>query len=874
MANAPEDWATSVVLADGETGYLRAMTPEDAPALLAFHERQPRENLYRRFFSPKPSLTPSELEHFTVVDFVDRVALVLEIHGEFAAWASYERWPGRDDADVAFMVDDVHRGKGIATLLLEHLAAIAHSNGIGRFTADVLADNRPMLSVFSKAGWPVQRHFDSGVVELEFPLTDTEQFVDSVEQREHRADSRSVARLLLARSIAVIGASDEPGSIGREVWANVAAGGVQPCFPVNPRRATVGGVTAYPTVLDIDHDIWLAVIATPATVLAEVIDQCIEKRVRGAVVLTAVDGTGVDMAAIVDRARRNGMRIIGPASMGIATGRVKVDPPVAAPVEPADQPADETGVDVPVGVQAALVPVDLPAGGIAISLQSGSLGASLLQLAAQMSMGLSWFVSLGDKSDVSGNDLLQFWEDDERTRVIAIYTESFGNPRKFARIARRVSRRRPIVAVRTGAAALGTAADALYQQAGLIEVPTVRAMLDTARVLACQPVPAGGRVAILTNSRSPGVLAAAALQVAGLEVVAAPLPLDWRSDVDDYGPAVEAALADPGIDALLVVHAPPIASARVPARAIDAAAQRATKPVVAVMLGRNDGPICDGSQVPSFSFPEPAAVVIGHMVAYRRWLDTEAEATMADLPGVDSETAAAVLVRAVTASTDGDRAASMADVEAVLRAYGVHSPTTELTEARDADAIVEVAERVGFPVGLKALRRRAGRSAEAGVALDLPDADAVRDAVTVMRASLGDDASCITVQQMVPPGIDVRIRCTTDPRLGAVITVGLGGIMADAIGDEESRLAPVTRAAASNLVNASRVGAALTAAGIDAEPLVETITRVSHLVFEHAAIDELDINPAIIGPSGCWVVDAKVTLAASTQPEAAMRRLV
>jgi acyl-CoA synthetase (NDP forming) len=278
--------------------------------------------------------------------------------------------------------------------------------------------------------------------------------------------------------------------------------------------------------------------------------------------------------------------------------------------------------------------------------------------------------------------------------------------------------------------------------------------------------------------------------------------------------------------------------------------------------------------VPSFSFPEPAAVVIGHMVAYRRWLDTEAEATMADLPGVDSEVAASVLARAVSASTDGDRAASMADVDAVLHAYGVQSPTTELTEAADTDAIVAVAERVGYPVGLKALRRRAGRSAEAGVALDLPDADAVRDAATVMRASLGDDASCITVQQMVPPGIDVRIRCTTDPRLGAVITVGLGGIMADAIGDEASRLAPVTHAAASNLVNSSRVGAALAAAGIDAEPLVDTITRVSHLVFEHTAIDELDINPAIIGPSGCWVVDAKVTIAATTQPEAAMRRLV
>lgn len=885
-----DDWATSVVLADGETGYVRAMTPADAPALLAFHERQPRENLYRRFFSPKPSLTEAELDHFTNVDFVDRVALVLEIHGEFAAWASYEKWPGRGDADVAFMVDHVHQGKGIATLLLEHLAAIARFNGIGRFTADVLADNRPMLGVFSRAGWPVQRHFDSGVVELEFPLTDTEQFVDSVEQRERRADSRSVARLLLPRSVAVIGASDEPGSIGNEVWRNVAGGGVQPCFPVNPRHATIGGVTAYPTVVDIDHDVWLAVIATPAAVLAEVIDQCIEKRVRGAVVLTAVDGTGIDMDAIVAKARRFGMRIIGPASMGVATGRVPLadrpapaPTPTPTPVPLADSPtpagsipaADSDAAAVPapevsVGVQAALVPVELPAGGIAISMQSGSLGASLLQLASQMSMGLSWFVSLGDKSDVSGNDLLQFWEDDERTSVIAIYTESFGNPRKFARIARRVSRRRPIVAVRTGAAALGTASDALYQQAGVIEVPTVRAMLDTARVLACQPVPAGPRVAVLTNSRSPGVLAIAALEAAGLEVVPAPQSLDWRSDVDDYGPAVEAAVADPSIDIVLVVHAPPILSARVPSRAIDAAAQGSTKPVVAVMLGRQDGPIRDGSTVPSFSFPEPAAAVLGHLVAYRRWLDTEAEATTAELDGVDTDAAHAVLTDAAAA---GRTTLAIPEVEAILSAYGVRVAHAELTDAVGVEEVVAVAERVGYPVSLKAGRRRAGRSAEAGIALDLPDADGVRDAVAVMRASLGPDADCITVQEMASPGVDVRIRCTTDERLGAVITVGLGGIMADAIGDEESRLAPVSAAAAANLVLESRLGGALTSAGIDAAPLVDAITRVSHLVFDHPSIGELDINPAIVSSGGCSVVDAHVALT-TAPPETAMRRLV
>src|SRR6195952_4213252 len=219
-----ERWATTVVLADGESVFIRPMTVADAPALLAFHEAQPREALYLRFFSAKPTLSEKELAHFTDVDFHDRVALVMEDRGEFIAWASYERWTGRDDADVAFMVDQHHRGRGIATLLLEHLAAIARSNGINRFTAEVLYENKSMLRVFGRAGWPVKRHFDSGVTELEFSLNDTEQFIGSVEQREHRADSSAVARLLLPRTVAVIGASDTPHSAGQILWHNVSSG--------------------------------------------------------------------------------------------------------------------------------------------------------------------------------------------------------------------------------------------------------------------------------------------------------------------------------------------------------------------------------------------------------------------------------------------------------------------------------------------------------------------------------------------------------------------------------------------------------------------------------------------------------------------------
>ena len=664
-----ERWSSTVVLGNGETALIRPIRPSDAAALAAFHRRQSPESTYRRFFSPKPQLTDADLEHFTVVDFVDRVALVVERYGEFIAWASYERWAGRDDADAAFQVDDAHHGKGIATLLLEHLAVIARSNGVVRFTAEVLADNRPMLAVFSRAGWPVERRFESGVVDLDFSLDDTEEFLDSVERREQRADSRAMARLLLPRTIAVVGASDEPGSIGDALWRHVTAAATGAVFPVNPHHDEIGGKRSWRRLQDVPGDVNLAVVAVPAPALPAVVEDCIEARVRGAVIITSIEGTDIDMAPLVTRARSFGVRLIGPGSMGVASPRESV------------------------GVQAMLVPADLPPGGVAISLQSGSLGASLLRLADDLHMGLSWFVSLGDKSDVSGNDLLQFWEDDDATKVVAMYTESFGNPRKFARIARRVSRRRPIVAVRTGAAAIGASGGALYQQAGLIEVPTVAAMLDTARVLATQPVMRGPRVALLANAGSPATLSRAALHTAGLEAVDGPIRLDWRSTPEDYGAALGAALADDGVDGVLIVHAPPLASAvTAPVAAIEAAAAAATKPIVTVLMGGRNGPLQPGSSLPAFAFPEQAAGVLGRSHLYGAWLADEADAPLADVGDIDRASAHDVITAALAR---GDDVLGVEDVVTVLGAYGIVAPTTRHGPATDAAAI---ADSIGYPV--------------------------------------------------------------------------------------------------------------------------------------------------------------------------------
>lgn len=842
-----ERWASTVVLGDGDTAVVRPITPADRDALAAFHARQSDESKYRRYFSAKPTLSATELAHFTELDFVNRVALMVERHGEFIAWASYERWPNRADAEAAFMVDDAQQGLGIATLLLEHLAAIARTNGISRFTAEVLADNRPMMVVFTRAGWPVERHFDSGVIDVEFSLDNTAAFIDSVERREQRADSRAIARLLIPRSIALIGASDTPGGIGAEIWENLQTGFSGPLYAVNPHRDRIGEEVCYPRVSAIEAEVSVAVIAVPEAALEATIMDCIAAQVRGAVIITAVDESRVPLPALIATARSNGLRIIGPASFGFAS------------------PLPD------VAIQAAMVPVSLPPGGVAISLQSGTLASSVLLMAAELQLGLSWFVSLGDKSDVSGNDLLQFWEDDAATSVIAMYTETFGNPRKFARLARRVSQTRPIVAVRTGAAMAGPAGSALYRQCGVIEVPTVAAMLDTARVLATQPLMRSPRVAVITNARSPGVLTEAALRAADLEVVPAPHTLDWTSGDAEFGVALRLALADDRIDAVVVVHAPPTtALSQGPITQIDEAARESTKPVVAVMLGARDGPLMAGSSVQRFSFPEPAAAVLGRLYAYSAWRASEGASTVEVFTDVDFSLAESLINHNLSQSGEDslDITLEPAVIKDLLGTYGITMANCRLVAAAQA---AEAAAEIGYPVALKAARRRTGRSVQAGVALDVANFGDLARVIDQMQSHLGGDADRIIVQEMVMPGVDLRVHVTTDERLGPVVTVGLGGAQADVIGDESSRLAPISEAAAISMLSSTRVAASL---GPQITPLViNLIRRLAQLAADHPEVIEIDVNPVVVSSQGAMVVDAQCRLARTQNTETPLRRL-
>lgn len=873
-------WSAEVVLADGGPVHVRPIEPADAEAYEAFHDRQSHESIYYRYFSARPKLSRADLERIVTVDMIDRAALVAVDDDQLIGIASYDRWPGRDDAEVAFFVDDEHHGRGLATVLLEHLAVVAKANGIQRFTAEVLADNRAMLSVFMKAGWPVQRAFDSGVIDVVFPLETTPGLVDSIERRERVADARSLSRMLFPRSIAVVGASDVPGSPGWAMFNNLLRSGFDgPVHPVNPHRDHVASVACSSSVGDIEGTVDLAVVVVPPQHVREVVEDCARKRVRGVIMCTDLStaAPAVDVPDLVQFMRRHGMRLIGPGSMGIL---VTGDAPLWAHLAYVE------------GARATR------SGGVAVSLQSGPLGASVLDLARRLQIGLSTFVSLGDKADVSGNDLLQYAEDDAATTVIAMYTESFGNPRKFARIARRVAMKKPIIAVRAGPVGDLPSVEALYQQAGVIPVASVRDLLDTARVLSTQPLPTGRRVAVITNARNPAHLATDALRRQGLvpATISAStweelgstahvvldggygvLNLTWRATPADYAAAVAAVLQDSEVDAVVVIHAPPVPQAlEAPADAIARAAEGARVPVLAVMLGRDEGPLCPGSDVPSFAFPEPAAAILGRTARLAAWRERRARETSEDgeLHGIDTDTANKVIAAALTARPTGTLLPLQATVD-LLAAYGVR-----FADARMVTSLaqgLDVADELGYPVCVKALGMpRRGVGASGGVRLDLEDRREVELGWLAMCEVLGEPALVeAMVQKMVPSGVDVRVAVDAEPTLGPVVSVGLGGVHSEAIGDRVVRLAPFGLGVAEDAVGASRAAVALDAMEIDRSPLVEVVRRIARLADEHPEIDRLDLNPVIVTNAGAWVVDAEVHVAPAIEalPDVPVRRL-
>lgn len=625
----PAHWEADVVAADGGTFHLRPIRPDDADALVAFHAGLSQRTRYLRYFSAYPRIPERDLYRFTHVDHRDRVALVAVLGGEIIAVGRYERQPDRDEAEVAFVVADEHQGRGIGSVLLEHLAAAAREVGLRRFVAVVLAENVNMIRVFREAGYETTRHVEYGEVTLEFAVDETALTEAVMREREQRAEARSVARLLRPGSVAVVGATNDEGKIGHAVFENLLRMGFNGrLYPVNPQARHVGGVPAYPSVLDIPDGVDLVVIATPAATVPEVVEQCAQRGVHGLVVISGgfgERGTEAERAAgqqaqreLVVAARSRGMRVVGPNCLGIVN------------------------TEIGVHLNASLAPLFPVAGRVGFFSQSGALGVTILGEAARRGLGVSTFVSAGNRADVSGNDLLQYWESDEHTDVVLMYLESFGNPRKFARLTRRLGRRKPIVAVKSGVGAVvpgleqtsvevpEISARTLFDASGVIRVETVSGMFDVALLLSTQPLPAGDRVAVVGNSTAIGVLVANACAAEGLRLTR----LD-DTGVDADGAAFETALRtaveDPAVDAVTVVFVPPLQRGvgDEVAAAVRAVAASSAKPVLSTFLGFEGVPeaLAAGDRqargsVPSYPSPERAVRALARAVRYAAWRST------------------------------------------------------------------------------------------------------------------------------------------------------------------------------------------------------------------------------------------------------------
>ncbi|MGZ4455759.1 MAG: bifunctional acetate--CoA ligase family protein/GNAT family N-acetyltransferase, partial [Nocardioides sp.] len=548
---APRHWEADVLLRDGRTAHIRPIGPEDAELLVEFYERVSDQSKYYRFFSPMPRLSDRDVARFTQVDHDKRVAFVLTLSGQMIAVGRYDVVrPG--EAEVAFLVEDQHQGRGIAQLLLEHLAQAGRERGVERFVAEVLPDNSRMIQTFRDAGYRVASEYEDGVLMLEFPIDPTDTAIGVMINREHVAESASIEKFFNPRSVAVIGASRRQDTIGQALVRNLVMGDFTGrVYVVNPSSAAVSGMPAYSSVGDIPDDVDVAIVAVPADAVQDVVLDCAAKGVHGLVVISSgFAETGEEgrqrQRRLVGLSRSYGLRLIGPNCLGI----INTDPSV--------------------GLNASLSPLMPPRGRAGFFCQSGALGSAILEKVNNRGLGLSTFVSAGNRADVSGNDLLQYWEEDDSTEVVLLYLESIGNPRKFSRIARRVSLRKPIIAVRSGRTTQGVpmghavrkiaappqAVDAMFRQAGVIQVDTLEEMFDVAQLLAHQPLPRGRRVAIVGNSDALGLLAADAAAAVGL-VVNKSTALGAEASAEDFEDALDEAIDDPDVDSVVAVYVPP-----------------------------------------------------------------------------------------------------------------------------------------------------------------------------------------------------------------------------------------------------------------------------------------------------------------------------
>ncbi len=897
MVEAAHNYATDALLRDGSSIHLRAIRPDDKQRLLDLFYRLSPQSVYFRFFRTKKQLTDEELRYFTELDLARDVALVAtrqEEHEEhIIAVGRYMGLPehsgARTRAEVAFAVADVYQGHGIGTLLLDHLAAIARLNGITEFEADVLGENNRMMGVFESSGFQIQRSINAGVFHVSFPTEETDQVRDLSTQREDMAASQSVRAFFHPQSVAVIGASPRPGTIGHTLLTNMQrAGFAGPIYPVHPRVEQLEGLPVFPTISAIDRPVDLAIIAVPAPAVEAVVADCARAGVRGVVVISSgfaeasEDGRRAEQQ-LRDVVRGSGMRMVGPNCMGL----LNTDPAVS--------------------LNGTFAPVWPPAGNIGMLSQSGALGLAILDYVHTLNVGISTFISVGNKADVSGNDLLAYWADDPHTDVIVLYLESFGNPRKFARLAPEVARQKPIVAVKSGRSAAGTraasshsaalanldvAVDALFAQAGVIRTTTLEELFDVAALLATQPIPHGPRVGVVTNAGGPGILLADACDAHGLTLpeldlatqealraflptqasLANPVDMIASATPEHYTRTIEVVGADPHIDAVVVIYIPLFVTH--PEAVAQAIAQGAGtvpphKPVLTVFISSRGAPAALSAgprgALPAYSFPENAAQALAAAVRYGQWRQRP-RGTPFTLSPFAHTAIRAVLDRVLADATES-LWLEPDDLVTVLRAVGIECAASEQTTPEEA---VATAERLGYPLVAKAISPDVlHKSDVGGVIMGLHTAEAVATAVATLverMQQVGARLDGILLQREVPDGLEALVGVTTDPTFGPLVVCGLGGTLVEILHDVAFRLSPVSDVDAAEMLTTLRSSRLLDgyrgAPPGDREALVSVILRVSSLVESMPELRELDLNPVKVLPpgEGAIVVDGRIRI--------------
>ncbi|MDD4858745.1 MAG: GNAT family N-acetyltransferase [Dehalococcoidales bacterium] len=894
-AKYPAHYEAEVLLKSGQKIMFRPIHREDTERWLAFINRLSDHTKYLRFHYIPKEFSQEDAQRYCTVDYFNTFAFVAEIRKgqrkEIIAIGRYYRLPTQNSAEISFAIEDGYQDVGIGTKLLEWLANVARDNGITMFEAEVLPENELMLTVFRDYGFHVTSQLAGDIIRVSFPIARTKRVEQKEQERERLSTVASLKYLLYPRSVAVVGASRKAGSIGQllmeQLIRNDYAGVV---YPINPNAESVMGVKTYPSIVDVPGQVDLAIVAVPAAFVSKVADECGQKGVRAIVVIS--DGfkeRGAEGAARENELRSitlgHGMRLVGPNCMGI----INTDPSVRIN-----------------GTFSRIYP---PHGNVAFLTQSGAMGLVILDYARNVNMGISTFVSVGNRADISPNDMLQYWEQDPQTKVILLYMESFGNPRHFSRIARRVSVKKPILVVKSGSTEAGSRAasshtgamatpeivsDALFRQAGITRINSVEELFDVAILLANQPLPRGRRLAIVTNGGGPGIMAADACTRQGLTLtefsaktkealkkvikrdvsINNPIDVTAGASPEEFEGILKVLAEDPDVDAALPMFIPATAiSPEEMQVAVSRAAlvfQKQDKPLLACFIGQRgvQRKLASGKRfVPSFLFPEDAVVALARAAEHGEMV-RKPKGVVPQFKGIKRDRAQEIIREVMQRSSKRPIWLSAEEIAELLACYGMRFVQTII--ARTPGEAAATAAKIGFPVVIKLHSSTITHKTDVGgVVLDVKTEADVKKAFNDIKAKLAkigkaDEMEGVTIQRYVTGGVEAIVGVTQNPTFGPLIMFGLGGVYAELFKDVALRLHPLTDLDASELIESIKAVKLFDgfrgAPPADKAALADLLLRLSTMVEDVKEIAELDLNPVKVMPQGegYWVVDARI----------------